>query len=397
MKINADLEQFAARPATDPVLGTLASAYLDMLRAGAANWVVIAHLMLLYKVSWLPYQDGGVAVVVFFLLSGFLITQSMLKRLATPAPRFPSFLADRVARIMTPYVPALIAVAIIDALFIHAQLAEEGISRGPVAFLGNLFMLQNYPFFQLFDAAGISLPWRIRPYNSAEPFWTVAIEMWIYVAVGAIFFLTFTGERLRRRWLWPLLLLSVPVLVWNAAAGGGKSLSLIWLVGAIAGVGLPRLAKLSIATRRYFATFMFCVGLVALAGHARKFGFQAYELQTACLLALLVFAPFIFLQTVKAEARGVVVVSGLLASYSYSLYLIHNTAIALVWSVVGGVPSPWAVLLSVGLAHVMGILLYRWCERHYKRVGYWLRPRFEAALSRGRGPVPGRAPAPAKL
>ena len=77
--------------------------------------------------------------------------------------------------------------------------------------------------FQMFDLAGYNPSWRIRPYNSAEPFWTVAIEMWIYVAGGLSFFCAIRSERIRPLLATVLVMLSVPVVIWNAAAGGGKS------------------------------------------------------------------------------------------------------------------------------------------------------------------------------
>lgn len=375
-------------PPREPGIDGAAAAYLDALRAGAANWVVVAHLLALYRVSWWPYQGGGVAVVVFFLLSGFLISQSMMKRRSQGGPKLPGFLADRVARILTPYVPALLLVAVVEGLFIDARLGGSGLVRGPIAFVGNLLMLQDHPLFQALAVAGAGVDWRVRPYNSAEPFWTVAIEMWLYVAVGALFFVGLGGDRARRRWLWPLLLASVPVLVWNAAAGGGKSLSLIWLLGALAGLVLPRLAALPcVATRRRVSACVFAGAAVALAGHVGKFGFDPYELQTACLLAMLVFAPCAWLQTTTQVPRTLATTCGALAAYSYSLYLIHNTAIALVWTLAGGTPTPLALTMSVVVAHVAGLALYAGFERHHRRVGAWLRPRFEATMS-GDGPMP---------
>lgn len=356
--------------------------YLDALRACAANWVVLAHMLAFFELRWWKYQSGSLGVVVFFLLSGFLISQSMLKRQHGPGPRFGGFLADRVARIMTPYVPALLLVAAIDALFLSARFGGNGVSSGPMALLGNLFMLEDYPLFQLAEVGGVRLDWRIRPYNSAEPFWTVAIEMWIYVATGLLFFWLFLNEPLKRRWLLPLLCLSLPVLVWNAAAGPGKSLSLIWLAGALAGVVLaPLPRRLGRGRCRMTAVGMLSVGVVALFGHVRKYGFDAYNLQTACLIALIMFAPFLYLQTLQNPPPAAAKLWMSLAAYSYSLYLIHNTAIAVVWSAQDGKPTTAALLSCIALAHVLALVLYWAFERHYRLVGRWLRPRFEHALS----------------
>lgn len=382
-------EPAPAREKKEPGVDGAGTVYLDLLRAGAANWVVLAHLLAMFQVKWMAYQSGGVAVVVFFLLSGFLISQSIMKRRHLAGPRFPGFLADRVARIMTPYVPALVLVSIADALFLTTHFGGNGLSKGFVAFIGNLFMLEDYPLFQVLEVAGSGFPWRIRPYNSAEPFWTVAIEMWIYVAVGLIFFTVFTREKLRPIAFWLLLGMSLPVLVWNAAAGGGRSLSLTWLVGALAGIAVPGLSKLpDFALRRWFSLFLFVTSLAAVTVHSSKFGFDPYELQTAVLLSLLMFSPFIYLQTLGGAVPAWIrrLGSGL-ASYSYSLYLIHNTCIALVWSATGGNFSPSVFWTCIAAAHVAGLLLYFGFERHHRQVARWLRPRFEAGLGNGSRPA----------
>lgn len=359
-----------------------AVAWLDLLRAAAAQWVVFAHLLLLFPNSGLQSPGGGVAVVVFFLLSGFLITQSLMKRRRAGGTRVPDFLADRVARIMTPYVPALLIIAAVDALLINApHIGGAGLSQGIWAALGNLLMLQDYPLFQMLDPSGKALSWRIRPYHSAEPFWTVAIEMWIYVAIGVAFFAGI-GERLRRGWVVGLLAVSLPVVVWNAAVGGGKSLTLIWLLGSVAGIAMPALARLpSIVLRRRIAQGITLFGALALAGHSRKFGFDPYELQTASLIGLLMFGPFAWLQTVPRMPGVLAGVAAGIASYSYSLYLIHNTAIVAVWTVVNGAATPATLAIAVISANIAALAMWWLFERHYRLVGRWLKPRFERAMA----------------
>src|SRR5690606_41378038 len=87
-----------------------------------------------------------------------------------------AFMADRTARILTPYVPALVVIALANLAFIDGRYSEDGANAGMLAFLGNLALLQDHSAFQFLDLVGIELAWRIRPYNSAEPFWTVAIR-----------------------------------------------------------------------------------------------------------------------------------------------------------------------------------------------------------------------------
>lgn len=375
--MNAAVIDRAASPV--PAIGPAATAYLDALRAIAANLVIGSHIVLIHYQGNVRYPGGSVAVSVFFLLSGFLITQSMINRVGRPGPRLPGFLADRVARIMTPYVPALLLIVALNVWLITTHWGAPEENTGLRPFLGNLLMLQDHSAFQLLEMLRIDSPWRIRPYNTAEPFWTVAVEMWIYVAVGLFVFCLLYGERVRRRYLWPLLALSLPVFVWNAAAGGGKSLSLIWLIGAVAGWALARLP----VSRRsgWLSLCVAGVGAVALIGRIGKVGFDGYDLQTAVLMALVLFGVLCHLLNARSVPLWVDRACRFFASYSYSLYLIHNTVLIVVWELTRDAAPRWlSIVLGVLLSHVVAYLLYLAFERHYRHVAHWLRPWFERAL-----------------
>ncbi|MBI5716118.1 MAG: acyltransferase [Burkholderiales bacterium] len=365
---------------TAPAMSGAASAYLDAVRAIAANVVVVSHVLLVY-VGGSSMGAAAFAVALFFLLSGFLITQSMLNWQSRPQPRLGGFLADRVARILTPYVPALLLVVAANAFFISSKWGEPGVNSGALAFLGNLLMLQDHSAFQLLAILHVDVPWRIRPYNAAEPFWTVSIEMWIYVATGLFFFCVLGHERIRRRVLWPLVALSVPVVVWNAAAGGGKSLTLIWLLGAVAGWAIAGLSASGGRRTAWLAIWLVALGAAGLGGRIAKVGFDAYELQTAALIAMLVFGVLIGLARVPSVPPLLERGCRFLASYSYSLYLIHNTVLIAAFEATQDMPRWLSIPLGVLLSHAVAIALYWAFERHHRRVAQWLRPRFARAIA----------------
>jgi peptidoglycan/LPS O-acetylase OafA/YrhL len=76
-----------------------------------------------------------------------------------------------------------------------------------------------------------------------------------------------------------------------------------------------------------------------------------------------------------------------LASYSYSLYLIHNTVLIIVLEQVNSGRTWVNVTIAVVAAHCCAYLLYLTFERHYRVVGGWLRPMFDRALA-PRGELP---------
>jgi len=377
-----------------PAISDAGSAYLDGLRALGANLVIVAHVLALYF-GIKRYPFGSLGVTIFFLLSGFLIMQSMLSRAARPGVHVPAFMADRTARILTPYVPALVVIALANLAFIDGRYSEDGANAGMLAFLGNLALLQDHSAFQFLDLLGIELAWRIRPYNSAEPFWTVAIEMWIYVAAGLFFFCLIGRERLDRRWLFALTSISFPVVVWNAAAGGGKSLSLIWIVGALIGLVFHRWRKTGYANAPAVSIVMVAFGTIALIGRAGKVGFSPYDLQTATLLAIVMFGVLAYLLTIARFSDRWKRFLERAASYSYSLYLLHNTVLIATLESLPIEDLRVRAAIAVLLAHVCSYLLYLAFERHYRTVGAWLRPRFERLLKVSELPERATVPPPA--
>jgi peptidoglycan/LPS O-acetylase OafA/YrhL len=165
-------------------------------------------------------------------------------------------------------------------------------------------------------------------------------------------------------------------------------LSLIWLLGAIAGYLFHLWRANGYANIRSVATAVTLFGTVALIGRIGKIGFAPYDFQTATLMAMVMFGALALLMCVKrapAALRGSV---NFLASYSYSLYLIHNTALILVLENVR-TQNAWVhVAIAVIAAHSCAYLLYLAFERHYRVVGRWLRPKFERVL------IPNGAPQP---
>ncbi|HEY0686214.1 MAG TPA: acyltransferase [Steroidobacter sp.] len=363
-------------------MSEMASTYLDALRAGGANLVIVAHVLGLYFGihSGVMTRMGHLGVAIFFLLSGFLIMQSLLNWLNKPEPRLPGFLADRVARIMTPYVPALILIALAN-VWIAGNHSEGGVNTGVLTFIGNLLLLQDHAVFQALDSVGMDVAWRIRSYNSAEPFWTVAIEMWIYVFMGLFMFWVLKRERIDRWIGTALAAVALPVLIWNAAAGGGKSLTLIWLLGATAGYLFQVWRADGYRNIRSVGAMLVVFGGAGLIGRAVKIGFHPYDFQTATLIALVMFGVLALLMCVQSAPAVLRRSVNFLAAYSYSLYLIHNTALILVLEHVR-TESTWAhIAIGVIAAHGCAYLLYLAFERHYRLVGRWLRPKFERALA----------------
>lgn len=160
---------------------------LDSLRGLAALTVAIGHFIGVYQNSpWFGFWNasplrmfgaGHEAVVLFFLLSGFVLAVPYSK---PSSPSYAEFLIKRICRIYLPYVSALM-VAAIGSYFFYSEKAtgnswiDQTWSERPTAHLivQHLLMLGHYDGAQL---------------NTA--FWSLVIEMRVSLIYPVLFGLT---------------------------------------------------------------------------------------------------------------------------------------------------------------------------------------------------------------
>jgi len=147
---------------------------LEAIRGIAALYVVIHHLfnnttfLKGYSFSFL-FIFGQEAVILFFILSGFVIEYSFSK---TKDKSFNTYFFKRFNRI---YIPLLLVFAANFLIFYYQ--GKIG-SFDFKTFIGNLFMLQDLP-----RVPNII----VEPFLGNTPLWSLAYEWWFYM----IFFLVF--------------------------------------------------------------------------------------------------------------------------------------------------------------------------------------------------------------
>ena len=168
--------------------------FLDFLRATAAILVVFAHsrsyyfvyvsfgdepnvfLKLFYFVTGLGHE----AVVIFFVLSGFLIGGSLTDSMLRGDFNLPHYLIARFTRIYTVYIPALV---ITQGVFFFGSLVLSNSGDGP------LFISQQLDFGGISQGIcflsglqGFSCPaWKQNP-----PLWSLGFEWALYLFAPAI-------------------------------------------------------------------------------------------------------------------------------------------------------------------------------------------------------------------
>ena len=185
--------------------------HLDGLRALAVYLVVLFHA------GSGVFSGGYIGVDVFFVLSGFLVTQLLLRDIAGRGSiRFGRFYSRRFRRLLPAAFVALIVTAIVFAAIASPAEVLDAVGSFKAAFL---YVTNFYFIHQASGYFGADLT-----ANPVLQFWSLAVEEQFYLlwplALGAGFFFTRRLDRSRQ-----LQVLRIAVLV-GAIASAAWALSL---------------------------------------------------------------------------------------------------------------------------------------------------------------------------
>lgn len=154
----------------------------DIIRLLAAIIVIISHQ---YSLSGLPEPIflgmstyGGIAVVVFFAISGFLITKSCMR-----SEVFFSYLSKRIRRIFPALLPCAIFMYLILGVFLWDGSLAEYVNISLIKNILCVVTLQGSP-----PHSGIFKGF-IHPYSLNDSLWTLPLEFLCYLLLGGIVFL----------------------------------------------------------------------------------------------------------------------------------------------------------------------------------------------------------------
>ncbi|GAL43493.1 MULTISPECIES: acyltransferase family protein [Citrobacter] len=154
----------------------------DIIRLFAAITVIISHQYSLSGMSEPIFLGmstyGGVAVIVFFAISGFLISKSCMR-----SKGFVSYMLKRARRIF----PALLPCAIFMYLVLGVYLKWGDLSSYiNISILKNIISVVTIqgapPHTGIFEGF-------IHPYSLNDSLWTLPLEFLCYLLLGMVFFL----------------------------------------------------------------------------------------------------------------------------------------------------------------------------------------------------------------
>ena len=125
-------------------LSSNSSLFLNFIRSASAQMVLIGHLLAQYE-FYNPIKNQFViqnlGVVLFFIISGFLIIMSVDNKKNISGYSFKTYLIERTSRIFIAYIPALFIILILDLIGSKIVSYNEYITSINIStYIGNLFM-----------------------------------------------------------------------------------------------------------------------------------------------------------------------------------------------------------------------------------------------------------------
>lgn len=313
------------------------SVVLDAVRGISAQLVLVGHVLDANGLKTARYWPD-LGVVSFLVISGFLVTHSTISR--GPRYQFADFVIDRGSRIYSAFLPGLIF--IVSCGLLLGLPGNIDIWR----FLTNALLLQNFPL-----PKSIHLHEWLEPIGTGRPLWTLSVEWWFYWGFGALYFFERSG---RHRWL--LLLVGTPGFIMLIVQSASWILAYPWIIGSIGA------AYLAVCPKPVLLHGLLAMAVLGLTCTRYIIHPDFYDLQ-----GVLLTSSFTILLVLTAGRFGcpqyIARPIAFLASYSFSLYLLNATVIA-VMSKFNMISIP----LMIMACHAAALCNYALAERHYRAI-----------------------------
>ena len=345
---------------------------LDGLRALAIAGVVLYHL----RPSRLT--GGFLGVTLFFTLSGYLATKSIMRATARDGFSYPRYICRRIARMMPPIVVTIALTAVAAYIAAPSLLPKVQQDALPSAlFLSNWFYIfRNVSYFA---AAGLPSP--------LTHLWFCAVTMQFYLVWPVILMVLCSKTRSRNTAIgitiaFALASTAAMVLMFNPTADtsrvyyGTDTRSAELLCGALAAIAAPRLremlsgdihipgankgiSKVNAISIAWLVAVI--AGALMLTGESAWLyhgGFLLFALATGLLI--------ICVQNTKCIVRRLLSVKPLvwLGQRSFSVYLVHYPLLLLMNPATRTTRIAWwEQVLQLVLILAVAEVFYRLVER----------------------------------
>ncbi|MDO6579747.1 acyltransferase [Photobacterium sp. 2_MG-2023] len=353
---------------------------LDIIRFSSAQLVIWGHLLNYY----FGYHNSpasllgngklfiqNLGVVVFFILSGYLIGHSVLRQHKKNAEHpFLEYFIDRFSRIYVTLVPCLLLIVSID--YANISLSDSYAylnSYDLFHFLGSFLMLQDFPY-EIFDG--------VTSFGSARPLWTLAVEWWLYLAIGWCI-LCFPSEKESGALYFVVLSFFLIVPFYNIYGGRGNGIGLLFIFSAFS-----LWCKYNIRIFKLTNLHLFLILLVFIALTINRFVKVGYFYDFLGMVLILIdFLVTISILSNLNIFNNQYPLLKLLAGSSYALYITHYSIIDLYMKNFKINNMIIDLIVPYSISMVIAILVWLLFDRHYRIVSMKLK----SLLSRKLKPV----------
>jgi peptidoglycan/LPS O-acetylase OafA/YrhL len=306
---------------------------------------------------------GLEAVVIFFVLSGFLVGGSAMKGLLRGSWSWKGYLIRRLTRLCVVLWPTLLLVALLDHLGLRlfglgsiygGPDGQYVISAGLTSLLSARIFLGNMLFSQT-----ILVP----TYGTDIPLWSLANEFWYYIIFPLLIGALLPVKRVAVRLLW---LGAAIVLMWFSR--NTLPLFPIWIAGALTSQLKPVLSEKTGRTFAWISGILLPVSMITL---------RRTDLPLFWIFATIAIIACCFIYSsrhLRVPSRTTLYAgfSELISKMSYTLYLVHLPIAVFLCACLD---RPWhiwnrsAMHLSIWMASNIAVLgtaylLYRLFEAH---------------------------------
>lgn len=347
--------------------------FIHLIRVVAAQGVVMGHGASFFGVF--PYIQPpnffyiqNIGVVLFFFISGFVISYTCYRKNIVQQYTFLHFLFDRSFRLLLVLAPVALLVFGVDLYFCNVPSVgcEYQKSLSIFNYFGNILFLQDYPVLKFTPTIGVtSLP--ITMIGTGRPFWSLAIEFWLYIFFGYVVLKksVVPGYKILS---FLFFFFSLPVVVLNCFGGKGNGLALLWFFGVFAMQYFKNnqemlSQKLAICCILFLAVFSFYRNNV---WNYTEYNFEANIIICAILFLLIVSIHNWKYLIFNMQARRIIM---FFANYSFTLYASHYTV--LYWIEKNFADTNNKMLLFMAgffLSNIIAIGLAFCCEMKYKQL-----------------------------
>lgn len=354
------------------------SLYLDLVRFTAAALVLLSHTNRRFLIDDIvPLSNmGHEAVIVFFVLSGFVIAYVTDGKEGT----FIEYWLSRLARLYSVALPALLLTLVLDQAGQTLQPAFYTDTTthdwAALRFVTSMFFVNEIWFVSIMTYSNL-------------PYWSLCYEFWYYFLFAIFFFV-------RDPWRWPLIALVCLLL-------GPKIVLLapIWALGAVLYssrpfAGVPEAAGwvLFAGSIAGFVTFVQLDATEYFSGVLKDLIGPEWHHQMAFskffigdyLLGAIIFANFLGFRAIAHRFAWLLLAAAgpirFLAGYTFALYLFHDPLILFFAAVYQGDPSgPW-FYASVMASVILSVLLLGHFTEKRKN---WLKAKLRASWQLAEG------------